>query len=87
MWDLASPSRVHQEIVSGLHVRLKTHTASQGDSCKVRECWICDPQRGQVLCYDFDSEHLFTTYDFSEPVSSVTLPWLQVHFGRFLEDM
>ena len=87
MWDLASPSRVHREIVSGLHVRLKTHITSQGGSCKVREYWICDPQRRQVLCYDFDSERLLTTHDFSEPVSSVTLPWLQVHLGRILEDM
>ena len=42
----------------------------------VREYWICDPQRHQVLCYDFDSERLLTTYDFSEPVSSVVLPGL-----------
>ena len=35
LWDLASPSRAHQEIVSELHVRLKNHIASHGGSCKV----------------------------------------------------
>ncbi len=154
LWDLASPSRMHQEIVYEVGRKVGDHIASQGGSCKVypapfavnlfaddstfvepdlsvicdrsklsdrgcegapdlvmevvspsnpgmdyvsklnlyheagvREYWICDPQRGQVLCYDFDSERLLTTYDFSEPVSSVTLPGLQIDFGRILQDM
>ena len=154
LWDLASPSRAHQEIVSELHVRLKNHIASHGGSCKVypapfavnlfadestfvepdlsvicdhsklsdrgcegapdlvvevvspsnpgmdyvsklklyseagvREYWICDPQRRQVLRYDFGSESLLTTYDFSEPVTSVVLPGLEVNFARILEEM
>ncbi len=154
LWNLASPSRVHQEIVSELHVCLKNHITSHKGACKVypapfavnlfadestfvepdlsvicdrsklsdrgcegapdlvvevvspsnpgmdyvsklnlyheagvREYWICDPQRRQVLCYDFDSERLLTTYDFCEPVTSVLLPGLEVNFARILEGM
>lgn len=53
----------------------------------VREYWICDPQRRQVLCYDFDSERLITTYDFSEPVTSAVLPGLEVDCARIIAEM
>lgn len=154
LWDLASPSRVHQEVVYVVGRMMGDHIAAHGGSCKVypapfavnlfadestfvepdisvicdrsklsdrgcegapdlvvevvlpsnpgmdyvsklnlyheagvREYWICDPQRRQVLCYDFDSERLLTTYDFSEPVASVVLPGLEVNFARIIEDM
>ena len=154
LWNLASPSRVHQEIVYEVGRRVGDHIASHDGSCKVypapfavnlfaddstfvepdlsvicdrsklsdrgcegapdfvmevvspsnpgmdyvsklnlyhnagvREYWICDPLRLQVLCYDFDSERLLTTYEFSEPVASVTLPGLEVDFGQILEEM
>lgn len=154
LWDLASPCRLHQEIVYEVGRKVGDHIASQGGSCKVypapfavnlfadnstfvepdlsvicdrsklsdrgcegapdlvmevvspsnpgmdyvsklnlyhqagvREYWICDPQRKQVLCYDFDSERLLTTYDFTEPVTSVTLPGLVINFGQILKDM
>lgn len=32
-------------------------------------------------------ERLLTSYDFSEPVSSVVLPGLEVNFARIVEDM
>lgn len=35
LWDLASPSRKHQEIVSELHYRFKSHIDVHGGSCKV----------------------------------------------------
>ena len=35
LWDLASPSRIHQEIVLEVSVRLKNHIDSHGGSCKV----------------------------------------------------
>ncbi len=40
LWDLASPSRKHQEIVSALTTRLNNHISSHGGSCKVSV--ICD---------------------------------------------
>ena len=154
LWDLASPSRLHQEIVYVVGRKMGDHIASHGGSCKVypapfavnlfaddstfvepdlsvicdrsklsdrgcegapdlivevvspsssgmdyvsklnlyhdagvREYWICDPRRKQVLCYDFDSEQLLTTYDFTEPVTSVVLPGLEVDFARIIEQM
>ena len=154
LWDLASPSRVHQRIVSSLTTRLTNFIEAHNGTCEVyptpfavnlfadestfvepdlsvicdrsklsdrgcegapdlvveivspsnpgmdyvsklklyseagvREYWICDPQRGQVLRYDFSSESLLTTYDFSEPVASVVLPGLEVNFARILEEM
>ena len=35
LWDLASPSRIHQEIVLEVSVRLKNHIDAHGGSCKV----------------------------------------------------
>ena len=35
LWDLASPSRKHQEIVIETSVRLREHIERQGGSCKV----------------------------------------------------
>ena len=35
LWDLASPSRAHQEIVSALTTRLSNHIESHGGPCKV----------------------------------------------------
>lgn len=35
LWDLASPNRTHQEIVTALTVRLSAFIAERGDSCKV----------------------------------------------------
>jgi Uma2 family endonuclease len=35
LWDLASPSRLHQEIVSELTMQFKNHIAANGGSCKV----------------------------------------------------
>ena len=35
LWDLASPSRVHQEILAELTVRMRTYVAQKGGSCKV----------------------------------------------------
>ncbi|MBO7675280.1 MAG: Uma2 family endonuclease [Atopobiaceae bacterium] len=35
LWDLASPSRTHQEIVVEVSTRLKNHIDSHGGSCKV----------------------------------------------------
>ena len=35
LWDLASPSRMHQEIVMEVGTRLKNHIDSRGGSCKV----------------------------------------------------
>lgn len=154
LWDLASPSRAHQEIVYEVGRAIGDHITSNGGSCKVypapfavnlfadestfvepdlsvicdraklsdrgcegapdlvvevvspsnpgmdyvsklnlyheagvREYWICDPQRRQVLCYDFDSERLLTTYDFDEPVTSTVLPGLEVDFARILAQM
>ena len=154
LWDLASPSRVHQEIVIEVGSRFKDHIAAHGGSCKVypapfavnlfadestfvepdisvicdrsklsdrgcegapdlvvevvspsnpgmdyvsklslyrragvKEYWICDPQRKQVLCYDFDSDLLLTTYDFGDPVTSTVLPGLEVDFAQIIASM
>ena len=76
--EVVSPSNPGMDYVSKLNLY---HNAG------VREYWICDPQRLQVLCYDFDSERLLTTYEFFEPVASVTLPGLEVDFGQILEEM
>ena len=35
LWDLASPSRKHQEIVSALTTRITNHIASRNGACKV----------------------------------------------------
>ena len=35
LWDLASPSRAHQEIVMEVSARLKNHIDSHGGACKV----------------------------------------------------
>ena len=35
LWDLASPSRVHQEILAELTVRVRAHVAQKGGPCKV----------------------------------------------------
>ncbi len=35
LWDLASPSRAHQEIVMEVSARLKNHIDSYGGACKV----------------------------------------------------
>ena len=148
LWNLASPNRMHQELVMEIAFRFRSHIAAHGGSCKVypapfavnlfsddstfvepdvsvicdrsklsdrgcegapdlvvevvspsnpgmdyvsklslyraagvREYWICDPQRTQVLRYDFDSERLLTTYDFGEPVTSTVLPGVVVDFA------
>ena len=154
LWGLASPSRVHQEIVHVLDRAIGNHIATNGCSCRVypapfavnlfgdestfvepdisvicdrsklsdrgcegapdlvvevvspsnpgmdyvsklnlyheagvREYWICDPQRRQVLCYDFGSERLLTTYDFGEPVPSTVLLGLEVDFAQIVASM
>lgn len=51
----------------------------------VREYWICDPGRSQVLRYDLGSEQLIETHDFSEPVKSTVLAGLEVDFARIVE--
>jgi Uma2 family endonuclease len=35
LWDLASPSRKHQEIVSALNTRLTNHISARNGTCKV----------------------------------------------------
>ena len=43
LWDLASPSRVHQEFLAELTVRMRTYVAQKGGSCKVYPAPIVCP--------------------------------------------
>ncbi len=81
LWDLASPSRAHQEIVHELDRCIGNHIKDHNGPCKVY------PAPFAVNLFADDSTPMMHVYPFSDAVLSEVLGGLSVDFSQIVADM
>lgn len=70
--EVVSPSNSGMDYVS----KLKLY-----QEARVREYWICDPQKQHVIAYRFDQEPIATAYSFAEEVPSSVFEGFHISFA------
>ncbi|MBR3316820.1 MAG: Uma2 family endonuclease [Atopobiaceae bacterium] len=71
--EVTSPSNSGMDYISKLHLYR---------DAGVREYWICDPQKRQVIAYRFDEEPVATVYKFDDEVQSSLFEGFSICFAQ-----
>ena len=91
IYYMAAPGRIHQEILSFLHVRIANYINSRKGSCRiypsadagVREYWIVDPRSKKIFIYHLEKPDLeVKSCTFEENVTANVFNDLWIDFSE-----